>query len=290
MGEKEIEKWGFDSAKPLDFKQVAAAVKKNPANAAAQANLAVVQINRGKLKSAEEAAKKALKIEPDNVKAMGVIAIVLMRQKKLDEAIKTANRLEKLDSASRIAPRVLAQCYIAKKQFTDAIKSLETLKFRRPLDPYSYTQLAKLCMKLGRREKALPNLIELHRRTMTDPKYARQVAEIYGTMSGKEAQALEFWNQVTNINPYEPAAYKAMTEIHINASRFARAVTAAEELCMVASDLAESWTYLAIARYRLAKATKNKEQLRKARLDAKKALKIDPDFSKAQDILDMMEE
>ena len=286
---QQVRRWGFDPAAPPDYTKARKAVKKNPESAAAHANLALAQLVRRKAEGAETAARKALELDENNTRALGVLALVLVKGEHYEEAIEIAERLTKLRSDSRIAPRVLADSYLKKHRWGRAIAALETLKLRQPLAPHSYQELARIYVQLGLPAKALPNLIELHRRTLKDPTYARQIAEIYGTDPAQEDKALAFWDEVVHINPYEAGAYKAMTEIHVRARRYERAVAAAEEMRLADSESAESWTYVAIARFRLGKARKDADQLRQARKAANRALKIDPGAPQAQEVRELID-
>ena len=285
----EVKKWGFDPEPAPDLAKAAAEARKKPKDAQAQATLALAMLTRGQRSSAEKTARKALDIAPDNARALAVLARVLVSKKAYEEAVKVASRLEQIDHTSRAAPKILAQCHLENQSWALAIAALEILKLRMPLDPYSYTELAKLYMQLGLPDKALPNLIELHRRTMKDATFARQIAEIYGTQIDQGDRALAFWDEVVNINPYETSAYKAMTEIHIIARRYDRAIATAWEMHLTDRTSAEAWTYLAIAHYRQGKATKDKAHLVKAKEAAAKAIEIDPDVPKAADVLELVE-
>ncbi|MCK4627121.1 MAG: tetratricopeptide repeat protein, partial [Phycisphaerae bacterium] len=147
---------------------------------------------------------------------------------------------------------------------------------------------AKLYMQMGRAEKALPNLIELHRRTMKNPKYARQIADIYRT-AGKADQALHYYNQVLNINPYDAGVYKAMTSLYLGKGGNDQAVRTMRSACLLEPKNADSWTQLAMVYYRAARASKSSEKLSEARSAAQKALELDPE-SQAKEILQMIEE
>ena len=285
----EIRKWGFDPNPAPDMAKAAAEAKKKPKDAQAQATLALALLMHGRTGPAEKAARAALKLDAKNPRALGVLARILVARKKYEEAIETASKLEQADHTSRIAPKILAQCYLHDRSWALAITSLEMLKLRMPFDPYSYTELAKLYMQLGLPDKALPNLIELHRRTMKDAKFARQVAEIYGTQEDSGDMALAFWEQVTSINPYETSAYKAMTEIHIIARRYGHAIGTAWEMHLADPTSAEAWTYVAIANYRRGKAEKARPYLVEAKKAAEKAIELDPDVPKAKDVLELVE-
>jgi len=284
----EIRKWGFDPLPPPDLTFAAAAAKNAPKDAKAQALLALAQLMKGQAGPAEKTARKALKVDPNNAMALSVLARILMGQKKFDEAVKVAERLDEADRTSRVAPKILAQCFLKDQAWAQAIMNLEILKLRMPLDPYSYTELAKLYMQLGLPDKALPNLIELHRRTMKDATYARQVAEIYGTQIDEGDKALLFWEQVVSINPYETSAYKAMTEIHIIARRYEDAIATAWEMHLADQTSGDAWTYVAIAHYRQGKAKKDKTHLIKAQEAAEKAIELAPDVPKAKDVLELV--
>jgi len=284
---KQVETWGFKSDALPELSKAAKAAKAKPKDAAAQADLAVAQYVRYRVKEAEKTARKAIKLDPKNVRALAVLARVLARTKRYDEAIKTAQSLENVPHTSRTAPRVLADCYLAKRSWAKAIPALELLKQRMPLDPHSYQQLANLYTQLGQPGKALPNLIELHRRTMKDAQYARRIAEAYRSMD-KEDLALRYFEQIAQINPYESSAYEAIASIRRNAGEYDKAVEAVRYVCILAPRSADAWAKMAMMRYLAGKAAKDKNQLRQARKDAEKALELDPD-SQAKTIIEYID-
>jgi tetratricopeptide (TPR) repeat protein len=286
---KQVRQWGFSPEAPPSVPKAEAAVRANPQDAAAQAELAVAYYNVRRMAQAETAAREALKLEPKNTRAMGVLSVILAGERKFEEAIVLAKKLQELDQASRIAPQVLAGSYLAKRRWAEAIVQLEALKLRKPLDPYSYKELAKLYMQLGEPSHAMPNLIELHRRTMKEPEHARQIAEVYRTQMNMAERALDYWRQVTHINPYEASAYKSMAEICIQLERYEEAAQAAENLTLIQADSAEAWAYLAVARYHLGKSRNDRQILNDARAAAQKALKIDPHDSRGVRILRRIE-
>ena len=289
----QVKKWGFRTSPPPDLAKARKHAEDKPKDAAAQVELAVAQYYRGKAKQAEASAEKALKLDPNNVKAMAVLAKALVRGKKYDQAIEAATKLQAANRASATAPRVLAESYLAKKggkNYAKAIGALELLKQRRPLGEYSYRELANLYTRLGMSEKALPNLIHLHRHTMRTPKYARQVAEIYRDL-GRDEQALKFYREVLYINPYDSSVYDAIAGVHRKARRYDRAVAAIRKLTLLQPGSAASWNKLAVIQYRSWKAAgnKNTDLLFAARDAAQKALEIEPD-GQAAAILERIEE
>ncbi len=283
---EEVRSWGFNPDPPPDIGQSQAAVNASPENAEAQATLALAFLSHGNAAAAEQPARKALDLDPNNTMAIGVLATVLAGKKEYDEAIDLADRLSELDAQSKVAPQVLANCYLAKRSWVNAIKALKMLKQRQPLDPWSYEQLAKIYVQLGKPEEALPNHIELHRRTMNQPQYARQAAEAFRAI-GRNDQAVEYFHMVTDINPYDITAYKAMAEIYMSERKYENAIDAATDMCLVDPKSAEAWTYKAIAYYRFGKAEKNMELLAQARQASEKALELDPECRAGQ-VLEMI--
>jgi tetratricopeptide (TPR) repeat protein len=282
---KQITQWGYPSDPPPDLRkaqaQLAAAKKSGDkkAQADAQAKVAVAWYyspmpGGTKYAKAHAAAQAALKLNPEQVKALAVVALYQLSKKKHDDAIKTANKLESLNHKSRTAPRVLAECYLAKRNWPQAISSLELLKQRMPLDPWPYEQLAGKYVQMGQPKKALPNLIELHRRTLKDPKYARQIADIC-LAAEDDAQALQYFKQIVRINPYEASAYEAMASIHRSAGHYNKAIAAIASVCLLEKDSADAWTKMAMMRYLAGRANRSIEELQRADKAADKALAID---------------
>jgi tetratricopeptide (TPR) repeat protein len=143
-------------------------------------------------------------------------------------------------------------------------------------------------LQFGQPEKALPNLIELHQRTMRDPKYARQIAEIYRTM-GDDEKAMAYFEQILYIDPFETSAYESLAAIHLRAKRYDQAVNAVNNVCILLPDSANSWAQMATVRYRVGKEQNNKDQFSQAKAAAEKALRIDPDNRRAHEVLGAIE-
>lgn len=271
---EQVKQWGFDPEPPPNPKLLAATAKLQPRNAAAQGAYARSLMLAGSIGEARAAAAAALKLDGDNVQALTVMAQILARDQKDEQAIALAQRLERLDPTSRIAPRVLAECYLRKRAYGPAIAALETCKQRSPLSPWSYGELASLYTQLGQPEKALPNLIELHRRTMSDTQYARQIAEIY-RVAGNADGALDYYRQVVQINPYEATAYQAMAALHLRGRRYEQAAQEAQRAVKVQGNSPEAWLQLAVVQYRAGKAREDRAMLQEARRSAQKARDLD---------------
>ncbi|MCY2929971.1 MAG: tetratricopeptide repeat protein [Planctomycetota bacterium] len=302
--QRSVRTWGLPVERPVPLEKAQQAAGANPKDPAAQADLAQAWFVRGRqdqetaqaaekagqrdaaaairhraqesLQKAQAAARAALKLQPAHVKALGVLAQALAADKKYDEALEAAHALEKADADSLIAPRVVAVCALRTRQPADAVHALELLKLRTPMDPFSYTELAKIYIQLGEPAKALPNLIELHRRSLHSGVYARQVANISRSL-GQDDQALEFYRQITYIDPYEVSAYEGMASIHRDAGRFDQAVVALQAVCLLQPNSADAWTKMAMMRYQAGRTRKDKAELARANEAADKALKIDPE-------------
>jgi len=291
---KQIASWGFPSDPPPKLTEAMADLAKakksgdKKAQADAQAKVAIASYySRSHRSKAHVAAQAALKLNPDQTKALAIVAMHLLRTKKYDDAIKTATRLENLDHTSRTSPRVLAECYLAKRNWPQAIAALELLKQRTPLDPWAYEQLAGKYVQMGQPKKALPNLIELHRRTMKDPKYARQIADIC-LAAEDDDQALQYFKQIVRINPYEASAYEAMASIHRSAGRYDKAIAAIGSVCLLDDSSADAWTKMAMMRFLAGRANRSLDELKRADDAADKALAIDSD-SQARRVKVMIE-
>jgi tetratricopeptide (TPR) repeat protein len=279
---KQIDQWGYPSAPPPDLRKARAELAKakksgdKKAQADAQAKVAIASYYAGgsHRSGAYRAAQAALKLNPKQAKALAIVAMHQLKTKKHDDAIKTATKLENINHTSRTAPRVLAECYIAKRNWPQAIAALELLKQRMPLDPWPYEQLAGKYVQMGQPKKALPNLIELHRRTMKDPKYARQIADIC-LAAEDDDQALQYFKQIVRINPYEVSAYEAMASIHRSAGHYNKAISAIGSVCLLEKKSADAWTKMAMMRFLAGRANRSVEELKRADKAADKALALD---------------
>jgi len=286
---QQVVAWGFDPEPVPKLAEAAKAAKADPESAKAQADLAAALYpDRRRRAQAEAAARKALDLEPDNKRALAVLGTLLEGSRKYDEAIQTARRLEQVDARSATAAKILAQCYVAKREWTDAIIALEKYKAVLPLDAYAYEELANIYMQLGRPREALPNLIELHRRTLRDPKYARQAADIYRA-SDAPKEAVEFYEQVLQINPYDTGVYKAMASLCLRIKDYDQATRAMRSASLLEPQNAETWAQLAMVYYRVGRAKKSQDLLSKARQAAQKALELDPD-SYGKEVLELIDQ
>ncbi len=215
------------------------------------------------------------KKKPNPAKVAAKKAKELLGKRKFKQARGQAAKALKTDPKNQTALRVLSQCYLHDKRWADAIAAMETLRDAHPFDSFSYSHLAKIYVQLGQPEKALPNLIYLHRHTMNDPKYARQIAETYRSLKQYDSAA-KYFREVIYINPYETSATEALAGIYLKMKKYDQARAAAKNLTLLEDDSARSWNYLAMVRYRIALATKNIDELHQAREDAEKAQKLDP--------------
>jgi tetratricopeptide (TPR) repeat protein len=283
---KQIVEWGFDASPPPDLAAAQKEAKDKPEDPTAIGHLAIAQYSNRDARNGEANARKALDKAPDNIDALKVMAHFSFTTKKTDDAIEFAKRLERVDHNSRMAPRILADCYVEKRAWPEALAALELLKIREPQDTYSYERLANVYSQLGQIKNALPNYIELHKKTMNNPIYAREIADIYRTL-GQQEDALHWYQSEMEINPYDSGAYQAMVSIHINAGNFPQATVAAMAMVDLDPDSATAWTYLATAQYRYGMASNNKAQLTQAKESAQKAVKIDPN-GKGRDVLHMI--
>lgn len=274
---QQVKEWGYNPDPLPQLEPSAKAATENPKDANAQAAHSLALYLRGNLPAAAEAAKKTLALDANNTRAMGVMCYVLLGEKKYDAALEAAAKLEEADHTSPIAPRVSAECYLDKEgdnaSRAKAIGALELLQQRQPYDEFSYQQLVRLYTTLGMPARALPHLIHIQRHTVHNAKYSIQIAEIYHAMK-QDVQALSYYQQALHINPYDASIYDAEIALLLGAKQYPKAIEAARIACLLAPDASESWTKLAIVRYRAAMADDNRDLLLQARQDAQKALGI----------------
>jgi len=283
---RQIESWGFDPSPTPDLKKAQAAVKEHPDSADARARLALAYYRRRRIPLAEAAARKAVDLQPDHIKGLGILGAAQAGRKKYKEAIETARKLEAIDPDSVSAAQILAKIAVIRRDWETAIPALERYKRIRPLDPYGYQELAKIYDQLGQTRLLLPNLVELHRRSMKDPKYARRAADIYRA-SDAPVEALEFYEQVIQINPYDAGAYQAMAALALRMKRYDRALTAMRSKSLLEPDSARTWAELAMVYYRIARQKRSAHLLAQARQAARKAIEIDP-RSYGKDVLELI--
>jgi tetratricopeptide (TPR) repeat protein len=272
---RQVIDWGFEPDGPMDLKEAKELAEKNKVDAEAQARYAESLLAKGKGKQALEAAKNALKLDKANVTARRVRARVFIARKQYDKAMEAAEELQQADPDSALASRIMAVAYIAKRKFVLAIDPLEQLKVLQPLDSFSYEKLAEIYTQLGQPEKALPNLLHLHRHTMRDPRYARQIAEIYRLLD-RDDLAEKYFQEVTYINPYESTAYRSIASLQVRQKQYGEALETANRLVLLEPDAAKSWDYLAQIRYRKARRDNDRQLMLEAREAARKSIDLDP--------------
>jgi tetratricopeptide (TPR) repeat protein len=290
----QVKQWGFEADEPMDLKEARKQAKENQDDANCQAELARSLLARRKVGPALKSAGKALELDPKNVTALKIKAQVLMLQKKHEKAIQAARELQKVDPTSAVAPLVIARSYLEKRKFVQAIAPLEQLKTQQPLNSFSYEKLAEIYTQLGDPEKALPNLLHLHRHTMREPQYARQIAETYRLM-GREDLAEKYFQEVTYINPYESTAYESIASMQVRQKQYDEALETAHRLTLLEPENARSWDYLAQIRYRQARQNQDRQMLLLAKEAAEKSVQLKPDglgqriLSAVEDLLEKMD-
>ncbi len=228
-------------------------------------------------------AARGVGIFANSKKSLIAKAQKLLTARKFAQARKQADLVLEKEPDNWKAMHIVARSYLGQKDWPGAIESLELLQRRRPMDSFSYEELAKIYAQLGQPEKALPNLIYLHKHTMNTPQYARQIAEIYRTLGQPDA-ALDYFREVTFINPYETSAHEAMATLFLKQRNFDLALSQAGNLTLLEPQAAHSWNYLAMVRYRVGLARKNPAMLKQAREAALKGKQLDPK-SQADQIL-----
>ena len=266
--------WGFELSPVPELAAATSAAKDHPDDADAQADLARALMAARKTKSARAAAERALQLQDNHPKALALLGLIEVADGNYGLAVGYAQRLEAVEPDSPVAARVLADGYLGMQQYAQATTALEQLKRRRPLDPYSYTQLLRIYTQTGQADRALPNLIELHRRTMTEAVFARQLADTYRA-AGDDDMALTYYRQALHVDPYDPSTYEAMAAIHRNARRYDEAVSAARCLTQLEPTSAAAWAKLAMVRFVAARATDDAEHMRQARDEAAKSVALD---------------
>lgn len=279
---EEIASWGFDVTPAPDVKKAQAAAKKNPDDADAQAQLAEALHEKGQAKKAAAAAEKALAIDENNELALEVLAISLLKQKEHEKAADVARRLNRSGSESWVGPYVLAAAALKKADQShraEAIAALELLKQRHPYLEHSYKKLAELYLSVGLPEKALPNLLHLHRHTMKDPQYAKRIAEIY-RRQGDSERALRYYREVLYINPYDAGVYEAISRLHREDGDYQAAIEPITSLTLLDPDSGDAWAKLALIRYFAWRTgggnAEDRELLEQARQAALKARELEP--------------
>lgn len=274
-----VTEWGYDPTKPPKVSETAGRLREDPENPARLAEHAKALFFGRKLKQAKDCAEKTLKRDEDNTTALRLLARIHLMNKHYEQAIATCRRIEEVTPTTRTAPDVLAECYLRMdkrhpdRYLAEAIAALELLQKRAPLNSKSYTKLADIYLKIGAPEKALPNLIYLHRHSMNDQKYARQIAEIYRSMDRMD-MALKYFMEVIYTNSFEINAYESIASILVRQGQFRDAVATAEQMTLIDPRSPRVHSYNAKILYRAGKAAGDAALLEKARNEVLKALEL----------------
>ncbi|MCY2924954.1 MAG: tetratricopeptide repeat protein, partial [Planctomycetota bacterium] len=93
----------------------------------------------------------------------------------------------------------------------------------------------------------------------------------------QDDQALEYYRQITYIDPYEVSAYEGMASIHRDAGRYDQAVAALQAVCLLRPNSPDAWTKMAMMRYQAGRSRQDKGELARAAEAADKALTFDPE-------------
>ena len=275
---KTVKQWGFDPDAPPKVSVTSKEIIKSPDNPTVLANHAKALYFARKHSESKSYAEKAIKIDSTNTIALRLLARIYLAKAQKESkitfynmAIDMCRRLEESDPTTSTSPDVLATCYqkmgLLKKQpdqyIAQAIVALELLQKRAPLNSRSYTELASLYMTMGWPERALPNLIHLHRHSTNNQKFARQIAEIYRTMDNLN-MAKKYFNEVIYTNPFEINAHEAITSILLKQEKFKDAIDAANQITLIDPKSPKPHSFLAKILYKAGKSTKSKELLTKA--------------------------
>ncbi len=274
-----VTEWGYDPVKPPKASETAGRLREDPDDPARLAEHAKALFFARKHKQAGAFAQKALKRDKDNATALRLLARIHLVNKHYEQAIATCRRLEEVTPTTRTAPDVLAECYLRMdkkrpdRHLAEAIAALELLQKRAPLNSKSYSKLADIYLKIGAPEKALPNLIYLHRHSMNNQKYARQIAEIYRSMERMD-MALKYFMEVIYTNPFEVNAYESIASILVRQGQFRDAVDTAEQMTLIDPRSPRVHSYNAKILYRAGKSARDVKMLEKARSAVMKALEL----------------
>jgi len=287
----QVRKWGFDPHPPMDVPALKKLADANPQDASAQADYAYALANgpRPNYVEAESAARKALAIDGRHTRGLEVLAICLYAKPKKDDAMDVALRLRSADRASKVALRILAELYNERRMWDESITALNDYKRLAPLDEFSYTLLARCYSQMGQPAEAIPNLIELHTHTMSDPSFARQIADLYRAQKNY-AQALVYYREVTYINPYDTSAYQSMATICLyNLQDYTAAVRHARAVTTLEPDSAQAWLFQAKVEFWSATATDDAHLLAQAKTSAEKSNHLEP-TDDAKELIEEIEE
>jgi len=231
--------------KVLTVAEATKAAKAKPADASAQADLAVSYLYARKPKEAEKAAREALAIEPNQTRALAVLGTLLAaKDETWPQAKDLLLRLAELDPTSAAAPKLLAQRALKEGRRDLAIFWFNRLKLASPYDPMSYTGLAGIFLDDKQNEKALPELAELARREQSDPKYALKMAELYSLL-GKPDQAVVWLDEAMHIDPFKPEIHKDLAVAYLGVAQPDKAVDEMKVAIQLDPDNAHYWARLA---------------------------------------------
>lgn len=262
------------------------AAKEKPNDAAVLAKLAVAQFynqrDRQRVAKAEKTARKALEIDANEPTALDVVATIVSAQshrdaKKWPEAEQLLRRLAEVDPNNATAPRELARRALNDDNMNDAAFWFERLKLASPLEPTSYAGLAGIYLSLGQNERALPELAELAKREMSDPRYALKLASIYTAIKQPD-QAAWWLEQAMEIDPFNAEVHKELAVAYVDSKQPKKAIEELKVAIQLDPKNAGYWT-------RLAYVYDAQDEPRLAKMAAQFAVKLDPESPAAELLL-----
>jgi tetratricopeptide (TPR) repeat protein len=272
----QVRTWGL-SVEPIPpLERLQAVVSRRPKDAAALAALAEALLYEGKIKEANEAAKKALDLNDKHVLALTVRCTILMeqwralrgkaRRELAAEAEPLLNRLAEADAGSMLAPRYLALLAMGREDLDAAAPWLERLRRVSPHDPVAYQGLAALHLKQGKPAEAITELSALAAVNEHDADLPRKIADLC-LEQGRDEEADRWFVRAIQIDPYHVETHEQLAGLSLKLGQIDRAIGEYQALTTLEPIKPEHFT-------RLSACYKKKGLLDQAQAAAKRAAEL----------------
>jgi tetratricopeptide (TPR) repeat protein len=272
----QVRTWGLPAEPIPPVEQLQTAVSQRPTDAAPLAALAEALLYDGKVKEANEAAKKALNLNDRHVLALTVRCTILMeqwralrgkaRRELAAEAEPLLNRLADVDAASAVAPRYLALLAMGREDLDAAAPWLERLRRVSPHDPVASQGLAALYLKQGKPAEAMAELSALAAVNEHDADLPRKIADLC-LEQGRDEEAARWLVRAIQIDPYHVETHEQLASLSLKSGQVDQAIREYEALTTLEPAKPEHFT-------RLSACYRKKGRLDQAQAAAKRAAEL----------------
>jgi len=190
-------------------------IKRDKSSHAAYHELAKAYIDLEEYDSAEKNAKKSHQFDSKNTYYLELLADIYERQDMFQKANETYKQLIGLDANAFLYFDKMAFNQVIIGEPKEAIKTLEYWQTQKGITKLASLKIFDLYNSLGQKEKALTTIENLSKEFPSNPDFLNKKAN-YLSFLGKHDLALNTYNQVLKINPYDQNALLAINNLNSN--------------------------------------------------------------------------